>query len=354
MTQKSQYSKIKRRYLKHIWFARSTLLLAGVVGLYLLFLFILWFVRVSPLGNLIEPAKNFIFAPSGQVLNTDGRTNVILLGRGGEGHEAPDLTDTIIFGSISTDNNSAIMVSLPRDIWSGSLKAKINSAYFFGKDKSGGDSKAGLILAKATIEEILGVPIHYAVVLDFSGFKRIIDELGGVEVAVENSFTDQEYPIPGKENDLCGGDPKYLCRYETVSFTQGVQMMNGDTALKFSRSRHAQGDEGTDFARAERQQKVIDGIKNKILSLGVIFSPEKINGLAKVVGGSIETDVSNEAGAVLARRAFDARDNINSYVLSEDFFVRPPISRLYQNQYVFVPKSGDWKEIHSWINSILP
>jgi LCP family protein required for cell wall assembly len=246
------------------------------------------------------------------------------------------------------------MVSIPRDIWVDSLKAKVNSAYFFGKEKSNGDSHAGIVSAKATVEEIVGVPIHYALVLDFSGFTRIIDELGGIEVNVENSFTDTQFPIPGRENDECNGDLKYACRYETISFEKGTQMMDGQTALKFARSRHAEGDEGTDFARAARQQKVIDGIKNKILSLGVIFSPEKINALAKVVEGSIETDMDDQAGAVLARVAFDARDNVQSFVLGEDLLYRPPISRLYQNQYVFVPKSGDWKEIHSWIQSILP
>lgn len=363
MIQRKTISKLRRRFLKHIWVARVSLLLVGVVGLYLLFLFVVWFMRVSPIGNLIGPAKNFIFAPQGQILETDDRTNVVLLGRGGEGHEAPDLTDTIIFGSISQRENKAVMVSIPRDIWVESLEAKVNSAFYWGKTKKPEDSKAGLIMAKAVIEEIVGVPIHYAAVLDFSGFRRIIDELGGIEVNVERAFIDDKYPIPGKENDLCDGEEQssssskeYKCRYETIRFEQGSQMMNGDTALKFSRSRNAQGDEGTDFARAARQQKVIDGIKSKVLTLGVIFSPEKIDGLAKVVEGSIDTDITDEAGAVLARKAFDSRDNIKSYVLSEDFLVRPPISRLYQNQYVFIPKAGrgNWSEVHSWIQSILP
>jgi len=113
------------------------------------------------------------------------------------------------------------------------------------------------VLAKSVAEEIVGIPVHYAVVVDFDFFQKVIDELGGIEVDVETDFVDDRYPIKGREDDLCNGDPKFSCRYETVEFKKGLQFMDGGAALKFVRSRNAEGDEGTDLARIARQEKVI-------------------------------------------------------------------------------------------------
>ena len=132
----------------------------------------------------------------------------------------------------------------------------------------------GIGFAKTITAEVVGSPIQYGVVVDFSGFKDVIDALGGIQVNVENSFTDNLYPIAGQENDTCGGDPTFACRYQTITFNSGPQTMNGDTALIFVRSRHAEGDEGTDLAREARQQKVIDAIKSKIMEPKVLLSPK--------------------------------------------------------------------------------
>ena len=188
---------------------------------------------------------------------------------------------------------------------------------------------------------------------DFSGFKKIIDVLSGIEVEVERSFVDEKYPIAGRENDLCDGDPGYKCRYETIAFEKGTQHMDGETALKFVRSRNAEGDEGTDFARAERQQRILSAIKNKALSREIIFSPRKLLELKKAVEDAIETDIGSGAGAILARRSLSARDSIQSYVLPEDFLERPVYSPIYDNLYVFIPKNEDWSEIHEWVKNIL-
>ena len=81
----------------------------------------------------------------------------------------------------------------------------------------------------------MGQPVHYALLIDFSSFKKAIDVLGGVDVNVERSFDDFHFPIEGKENDSCNGDPTFSCRYEHVSFKKGWQKMDGDTALKFAK-----------------------------------------------------------------------------------------------------------------------
>lgn len=345
------FSKLKRRFLKNIWVARLVVLGIAILILAVFFTILLRLFNQTSLGKYARPATDFVFASTDNLPKADDRTNLVLLGRGGEGHEAPDLTDTIMFVSISHTTHKATLVSIPRDIWIENLGAKINSAYFWGKQK---DQKSGLVLAKATIEEVIGQPVHYAVVIDFSGFKRIIDELGGVTVDVPASFVDNRFPIAGKENDECDGDPNYDCRYETIQFEKGPAFMDGQTALKFVRSRHAEGDNGTDFARAARQQALLQAIKNKVLTPEILFNPEKVNSLVKVGESVIESDIPQDLGGGLARIGFEARDDIKTFTLNEELLDRPPISPRYQNQYVFVPKDGNWNQIHEWVKSVLP
>ena len=344
------FSRFKRRLFKHVWFIRLALLV-GVIALFAGLLILLVLVLNSfGLGRYSKLASAFILAPGDKLEQIDNRTNILILGKGGDGHEAPDLTDTIMLASVDGDGGGLSLISVPRDIWIEELRAKINSAYYWGNQKSDG---GGIVLSKATVESVLGVPIQYVVVVDFSDLSKVVDLLGGVEVNVENSFTDEHYPIAGREADLCGGDPTLACRYETIKFEKGVQSMDGTTALKFVRSRYAKGDEGTDFARAARQQKVIEGIQKKIMSRETYLSPKKISGLLNLFDQSVETDLSDEGFAVAARKLFDSGGKKQTYVLGEDLLDHPPISPKYDNLYVFVPKSGSWDEVHSWVEDIL-
>lgn len=298
-------------------------------------------------------ARNFLATPSGVVAQNDGRTNILVLGRSGNGQDSPDLTDTMILTSISPDSKKITMISIPRDLWVDTLKAKVNTAYYYGKQK-GDSSIAGLTLAKSTVEEIMGVPVHYGLVIDFSGFKKIIDDMGGVDVQVDKSFIDNEYPVPGKEADLCNGDRTYACRYQTVEFKEGVTHMDGSTALKFVRSRHAQGDEGTDFARSARQQKVIKAIATKALMPATFTNPSKDSLLVNDINSSIETDITTPQRAVLGRWVFDLRNNIRSEAIPENLLYTPGLLAIYQKQYVLIPNKGNWNEIQSWAKLVLP
>ena len=294
--------------------------------------------------------RHFLFSSSSKVKTFDGRVNVLILGKGGEGHTAADLTDTIIFASVSFKKPSVVLVSLSRDIWVPAIRAKLNSAYYWGNQKK---DKGGLILAKATVEEIVGQPVQYGVVFDFSSFKKIVEAIGGIEVNVERGFIDEKYPVTGKEKDECGGDPEFLCRYETISFTAGKQKMDGETALKFVRSRNAEGEEGTDLAREARQQKVIQAIKKKMLSPVVLLNPARLVALWRAVTTSIETDLDIATSAVLAKRILFTGKSTKSLVLPAEYLENPPKSSRYDNQYVFIPKEGNWEEIHGWTDDLL-
>jgi len=332
--------------------ARGIFISAFLAILFIVFYFLFLLLRVSGLGIYFSLARNFVFTPSGVVRQLDDRTNILILGKAGEGYTAPDLTDTMIVASVGQTEPKMTFVSLPRDIWVEDLRAKLNSVYYWGNKKEDG---GGLVLAKSVVEEIIGVPIHYAVVVDLNGLRELIDQVGGIEVNVERTFTDNEFPIPGKEDDQCGGDPEYKCRYETIQFEKGLQFMNGETALKFVRSRHSEDlEEGTDLARASRQQLVLAALQNKVLSSRFLLNINNLKSFSGLLNKYIETDMSPDQEAYMARKIYDSRDDISSYVLPEELLENPPISDKYDNLYVFVPFAGNWSDVQKWILGVLP
>ena len=346
-----KFSRLKRKILKHTWLVRLGMVGGIAVGVYLLFLLMGLVFGKLGIVNYAGLLGDFVFTPERKVLSINGRTNILVLGKAGGEHEAPDLTDTIVFVSISHVGGGITLVSLPRDIWIPAIRAKLNSAYYWGNQKEEG---GGLILAKSAVEEIVGQPVHYGLVIDFSGFKSAVDVLDGIEVEVEQAFVDEKYPLPGREEDECDGDKEFKCRYETIRFAAGLQHMDGETTLKFVRSRNAEGDEGTDIARAARQQRVILAIKNKVLSAEVLLSPKKLSSLLQVARQFVETDMEGSAAAILLRRLVQSRETLSSFVLGEDFLVNPPLLPRYDYLYVFIPKEEGWEKVHQWVKQTLP
>ena len=350
------WRKVRRKLARNIYLTRFLFfsLLIGVVVLS-----VSWLLpSVYRLGKGVFRETSFIGSGIPEDLkSTNGRVNFLLLGAGGLDHQGADLTDTIIFFSASLDGQDALMLSLPRDIWITSMRAKLNTAYHYGEEKQVG---GGLILAKAAVNEILDQPIHYSFLVDFSGFVKAIDLLGGVEIDVERSFDDYKYPIPGKENDLCDGDPEYQCRYEHLHFEAGPQLMSGEKALKYVRSRYAEGEEGTDFARSERQQRLILALKDKLFSTETFLNPSKISELVKIFGDHIDTDLAEDDYLPLFKLVLRfEQKNLRAEVLDgggesrEGYLLHPTPSAKYDQQWVLVPRTGDWRVIQEHVASLL-
>jgi LCP family protein required for cell wall assembly len=341
---------------------------SGCWTIFLFFLFILillagtgfYFLKSLGAGYYLKLATNFIYPPVNKLALQDDRTNILVMGIGGANHDGRELTDTIMVVSVSTQNPSLAVISVPRDLWVPEIRAKINSAYFWGdkntpyfSNKNFPGGKIGF--ARSIVESVLGIPINYGVVIDFSGFEKVVDDLGGIWVEVENNFTDNLYPVAGRENDLCGGDPKFSCRYETVSFEKGQNYMNGATALKFVRSRHADGAEGGDLAREARQQKVVDAILKKILSKEVVLTPKISLRLLEDLNNYLKRDFDDQTAVILARVIFNSRNSIKRYTIPDELLLSPPISSAYDQQKVLIPSlgNGKWQAIHDWVSQTL-
>lgn len=277
----------------------------------------------------------------------DGRTNILLLGIGGGTHDGADLTDTILVLSLDIHKKKMAMVSVPRDIWSDTLKDKVNSAYHYGEEKKKG---GGLTLAKVIVEDVVGLPIHNVLLIDFSGFEEVIDAVGGIDVAVPLGFTDPQFPIAGKENDRCAGDASFACRYEAVTFSQGLQHMSGERALIYVRSRHAQGDEGSDFARGRRQQEVFVALLQQVKKPSLWVSLSRARSLLSAFDRATTTDMRvgeiASVGKMMTTMGVGSAKRI-SFV---DLLIVPPV--WMYGRYTLVPKE-DFQTVHSSIRSQL-
>lgn len=269
------------------------------------------------------------------------RINVLILGYGGEGHPGGGLTDTIMVASLKPSTDEVVMISIPRDLvvnFGGKKPAeqewrKINYAMDYG----------GVEFAQEKVEEVLGLPIHYYVSVDFDGFRQIIDDMGGVDVYVENAFTDRQYP-------------DYNYGYQVVNFEQGWQHMTGEKALQFARSRHGNHGENTDFARSARQQIIINAVREELLSAGTILNPTKILSIFNSLGDHVRTNAEIWELAHLATLAKDIpSENIVSRVIDqgEGGFLESEIVP-ETGAYVLLPKAGlgDYSEIQQMASTV--
>lgn len=303
-------------------------------------------------GGVFTQLKKFILSDNKQVKGEDdGRTNILILGAGGEGHEGSLLTDTVMLVSVKfkkddSEKNRIAMISIPRDLVVpyNQTQVKINSIYAQEMARSFWDSSIAEENTANAISKVLGVAIHYYIRADFDGFKKIVDSLNGINVEVKNSFYDPEYPT-----DDFG--------YQVVSFKKGLQHMNGETALQYSRSRHGivtegDGNEASDFARAMRQQQVLEVIKNKALSLNTILNPKKVSDLLGVTEDRVRTNL--DITSIL--RFYDVARNTPQEEIIKKVIDNQDNGLLYAASsilgYSLLPKNNDYAEIQKFTQNI--
>ena len=267
----------------------------------------------------------------------DGRINILLLGMGGASHPGGTLTDTIMVLSIDPNDKSLAMLSIPRDLYvpiAGKKQStKINEVYSIGEKEKAGN---GPVLMKETVGKILDLPIHYYVVVDFYGFVKFVNEIGGVDVAVDKNLYDPYFP----DANMQGYDPFYI--------KAGQQHLDGATALKFARSRETT----SDFDRAARQQKIIAAVKEKCLKANFFANPKKILDVVQIVGDHVRTDFSAAEITSLMEliKQIDSTKTVSKVLTSaQDGEL---VSDSSSGTYYLVPKDKTWGQIQSIAHEI--
>lgn len=233
--------------------------------------------------------------------------NVLIMGTDARPEDTePARTDTMMLLSLNPQTHSLGILSLPRDLWvpiaHQGYDSKINMAYVIGEDRNypGG----GAQLAIDTVSAFVGQPVDYYVRLNFGGFVELVDLIGGIDITIPQVIHDESYPT----EDF---------GVETFHLDAGPQHLNGEVALKYVRTRNIDDD----YGRARRQQQVIRGIADKVLSADMIPTLlPKLPTLFYTMRSSIDTNIPMARQLELAQFARHASvDNIRQLVLDKRY-----------------------------------
>lgn len=316
----------------------------------------------------------------------DGRINIALLGMRGAGVEGGGtLADSIIVASIKPLENKVSMISVPRDLYTRNPgwgnQTKINAVYAAGEENG---KKQGLADMKTILGEVTGLPIHYAVSIDFAGFKQLVDAIGGIEITLDAPFDesmqfkephvcDSFFTVatgkfeekkknvywPGtttvkrvrvvKSYPLCTAPADTLECGGEFRLPAGKQTLSGDKALCYARSRHT----SSDFERAKRQQILIQLVKNKLVSAGTIMNFDKMNGILNSLGDNAATDMQPWE----MKKLYDIYSSMKDPQLSQRVLEASDEGLLYHPEdgvagYILLPIGNNYDKIHDMAQNI--
>lgn len=318
---------------------------------------------------VVIPNKNITITPIATPTPDPNRDfSILLLGYGGAGHDGGSLTDSIMLARISPKLQKIDLISLPRDLWvvlpistTATQSAKINFAYALGVSDKKYPNKSveytgpagGGEMSKYIVSQVTGIKPDYFWAVDFSGFTKAIDQLGGVDIQISKTFDDEFYPLDLGTTEICGKsedeikalsatlsgeklDQLFTCRYERLHFDKGLQHMDGTTVLKYARSRHSVTD-GGDFNRSERQRIVVEAIKSKIISVNFF---NKIIPVIKTLSSHLTTDMDLSSLETLLTRAPEfSTFKINSLAITDKNFLKMGTS--IDRQSILMPILGE-------------
>jgi len=267
------------------------------------------------------------------------RVNILFLGTPGKGNSAPDLTDSLILLSIKPSTDQISLLSIPRDLLvylpNENRYSKINALFIMNEKNPE--------LIENRVEEITGQKIDYYFVLDTTAVKKIVDDLGGLNVFVKKDIYDTAFPTTGSGTEI-------------FKVEKGWRYFDGDTVQKYLRTRHSQNG---DFDRMEQQQAVLEALRKKVFGLNLFLDLPNIFSMMGTISENIQTDISEKE----IRRLYElvknvSYDKINSVVLNggQDDSLLEAGSFMFGEQRGFVlkPKKGDfdYSEIQKLSESI--
>jgi LCP family protein required for cell wall assembly len=238
---------------------------------------------IAPILSAADPSQP-TSVPAPNIIAGE-RVNILVMGIDRRPSETcPCRSDTMMLATLDPRTSTAGVVTLPRDLYlpiPNVGENRINTALFYGalyKYPGGGPG-----LAKKTVEYNFGRQVHYYIIVDFGGFRRMVDTLGGIDINVPKAIDDPEYPT---EN----------FGVMHIHFNAGMQHMTGEQALEYARTRHTD----SDFGRSKRQIQVILAIRDKALRLDIL---PKLPSLLQSMWGAVETDLKPQEVLALAQAA---------------------------------------------------
>ena len=294
-TKKSDKNKVPL-WAKIVMIALSVILVLIIMAMTLMYMLLSHSTAVFK-GNPMD-----ILISSELKKDENGQTNFLIFGTSedAKGHGGQELTDSILVASINQEHKTAKVFSVPRDLWvnysvPGSEpmsctvgdRGKINATYLCALEEyknsmsvSNAKDAASLYFAKK-ISEVTGLSMHYYVAADWSAVKMIVDKIGGIDVDV---YADDEDGI----HDSC----------QNIDLKKGMYYnMNGDLAMKLARARNAAcapGDYGlsrSNFDREINQQRIMNAIKNKVSSIGILINPGQVMSIIDGLGDNLRTNI---------------------------------------------------------------
>ena len=294
-TQQTQKRGIRRKHISHVLLVVWLLFLC-IVGGVLVYGYSYYTTTIhAPLKQLIHPVRRSVEEPA---LNSTpsynvimGRSwNILLMGSDNDGkYTFPDvLTQVMMVVHIDTGTGRVSMVSIPRDSWVqvpgiGGMH-KLDQAFFLGASQNNSFDD-GVRAARLTIEKDYGIPIDRYAWVGLSGFAKVIDTLGGVDIDITHPIVDDNYP----DDTGSGTNPNDPYALKRLSLAPGLQHLNGSQALEYVRSRHA--DLIGDIGRTQRQQQVLEALKKKLTIEKLLVDLPQI---IKDMAGTVYTDLNEQ------------------------------------------------------------
>jgi LCP family protein required for cell wall assembly len=299
------------------------------------------------LGALIERAALGVADGAGQPAALSGETsapqradapmvegghiNLLILGmRGADDPDGGLLSDAIVLASLDLARQQLTLISLPRDLYvpipGTGRRHRINAAHAIGELQGG----YGLTLARQTVEQVFGLPVHYAASLDFHAFVELVDLLGGIEVEVGRDF-------------VGAAD-------ESLALAAGLTRMDGRTALIYATSRRTTND----FDRSRRQREIIQATLQRAEALALHRDPARLLALLESLDQHLRVDASPYELRELIVTARAARP----YQIVEFGFDTSPTgllraTYLESGAYVLLPRDGELASLQAAVAEVL-
>jgi LCP family protein required for cell wall assembly len=254
------------------------------------------------------PTDDFMMTPATTPQTADSRINILLTGIHGS------LTDTLLVLSVNPADNSAVMLSFPRDISNFPLydgrtfSGKINELMSWARRHPQDMPDGPFPTLVNELGYLLGIPIHYYAAIHLDGFVEVIDDVGGVTV----------------DNPRAINDPRYDWLDGTHGFTlpAGKVKLDGRSALAYVRSRQGVGD--SDFTRAARQQQLLVALRSRLTSPDML---PQLPSIIQVAGDTVRTNLpSDRLDAFIALARQVDTESLQQYVLGPPYSTHPPSS----------------------------